>query len=328
MAEEILLQVKDLRVHFRSGFLFGSAKNYVKAVDGISFSVPKGSTFGLVGESGCGKSTTARTLVRLNQPSSGQLLFGGIDIANARSKDLLKLRRDIQMIFQDPYASLSARMTVQSIISEPLQILRNNKIINMSQKEIDQRVSELLQQVGLRESMKKRFPHEFSGGQRQRIGIARAIANYPKLVICDEPISALDVSVQAQILNLLNHLQRELGLTYLFIAHDLTVVEYFCDRIGVMYLGNMMEIADSAKLSVRPLHPYTQMLLSALLVPNPAERGIQKTVRGEAELLAEDQGGCPFYHRCPKHMPKCQEHKPQLQEVDSGHWVACHLYDS
>ena len=330
MAEDILLQIKDLKVHFPAGgpIPWGKSRDCVKAVDGISFSVPKGSTFGLVGESGCGKSTTARTVVLLNKPTAGQIIFGTTDIASAKNKEILALRRDIQMIFQDPYASLSSRMTVQSIIAEPLQILRNNRVLDISKQEIGARVADLLQKVGLRDSMKKRFPHEFSGGQRQRIGIARAIASFPKLVICDEPISALDVSVQAQILNLLRHLQEALGLTYLFIAHDLTVVEYICDRIGVMYLGSMMEVADSAVLRVRPLHPYTQMLLSAVLVPDPAKArwSDHRKVRGEAELLSADLG-CPFFHRCPQRMAKCQEQKPQLREVEGGHQVACHLYD-
>ncbi len=331
--ENILLDVKDLKVYFPArtasrASLWGRTREYIKAVDGISFVVPKGSTFGLVGESGCGKSTTARTVVRLTQPNCGRILFDGQDITQASKRELLGLRRDIQMIFQDPYASLSARMTVQSIIAEPLQILRNNRVIEISNEEIDERVSLLLRQVGLRESMKKRFPHEFSGGQRQRIGIARAIASYPKLVICDEPISALDVSVQAQILNLLRHLQRELKLTYLFIAHDLRVVEYICDRIGVMYLGSMMEVADSADLNARPLHPYTQMLLSAVLVPDPVQsRNISHpAVRGEAEFRTEDRG-CPFYHRCPQGMAHCQHQKPVLREIGPGHLVACHLHD-
>ena len=326
---EALLEIQNLKVHFRSRSLFGEAKEAVKAVDGISFAVPKGSTFGLVGESGCGKSTTARTVVRLNWPTEGQICFDGKNIARATASELLQLRRDIQMIFQDPYASLSARMTVQSIIAEPLQILRNNRVIVMSKREIEDRVSQLLEQVGLRESMKKRFPHEFSGGQRQRIGIARAIASYPKLVICDEPISALDVSVQAQILNLLRRLQDELGLTYLFIAHDLTVVEYICDRIGVMYLGKMMEVADATDLSAQPLHPYTQMLFSAVLVPDPARRSRRRkaAVSGEAELLGETRG-CPFYHRCPKNLgDKCKDTQPVLREQKPGHFVACHLYD-
>ena len=322
---EALLEIQNLKVHFRS--LFGKAKETLKAVDGISFAVPKGSTFGLVGESGCGKSTTARAVVRLNWPTAGQIFFEGEDITRASAGELLRLRRDIQMIFQDPYASLSARMTVQSIVAEPLQILCNNRVITMSKREMDERVSQLLQQVGLRDSMKKRFPHEFSGGQRQRIGIARAIAGYPKLVICDEPISALDVSVQAQILNLLRRLQDELGLTYLFIAHDLTVVEYICDRIGVMYLGNLMEVADAADLSAQPLHPYTQMLFSAVLVPDPTQRSRHKAVSGEAELSAQTRG-CPFYNRCPKNLgDKCRDTKPELLERQPGRFVACHLYD-
>ena len=300
---EPLLEIQNLKVHFRS--LFGKAKETVKAVDGISFAVPKGSTFGLVGESGCGKSTTARAVVRLNWPTAGQIFFEGEEITRASAGELLRLRRDIQMIFQDPYASLSARMTVQSIVAEPLQILCNNRVIKMSKREMDERVSQLL----------------------QRIGMARAIAGYPKLVICDEPISALDVSVQAQILNLLRRLQDELGLTYLFIAHDLTVVEYICDRIGVMYLGNLMEVADAADLSAQPLHPYTQMLFSAVLVPDPTQRSRHKAVSGEAELSAQTRG-CPFFHRCPKNLgDKCRDTKPELLERQPGRFVACHLYD-
>lgn len=324
-----LLEVDNLKVHFsiESKGIFSIKKEICYAVDGISFSVKQGEIFGLVGESGCGKSTTARTIVRLNNPSDGNIIFEGKDIAHANGKDLISLRCDIQMIFQDPYASLNPRMTVGSIVSEPLHILRNNKILDITKIEIEKRVDTLLEQVGLNRSMKKRFPHEFSGGQRQRIGIARSIATYPKLIIADEPISALDVSIQAQILNLMKSLQKELGLTYVFIAHDLTVVNYLCDRIGVMYLGNLVEMADSDSLNQNPLHPYTKMLLDAVLIPNPRQKD-EKThelVVGEVEQNV-NRMGCPFYHRCSFRMDKCKSNKPELKETKSNHKVACFLY--
>lgn len=325
-----VLQVNNLTVRFPVGEekLFGNQTKYIYAVNGISFYIEKGSAFGLVGESGCGKSTIARTIVRLNDPISGNVFFENNDLTKISDKKLLTLRRDIQMIFQDPYASLNPKMTVGSIVSEPLRILKSQKIIDITNLEIEERVSKLLDQVGLRASMKKRFPHEFSGGQRQRIGIARAIATYPKLIIADEPVSALDVSIQAQILNLLKSLQSELGLTYLFIAHDLAVVNYMCDKIGVMYLGNLVEISSSDLLNETPLHPYTKMLLDAILVPDPtlATQKNHKSVQGEIEQLGEDYKGCPFYKRCLFRMDQCKENNPPLKEINPGHQVACFLY--
>ncbi len=326
---DVLLNVKNLKVHFpvSSRSIFNKKRNVIKAVDGISFSVKKGETFGLVGESGCGKSTTARTIVRLNNPSAGNIEFEHKDIAHARGQELLHMRRDVQMIFQDPYASLNPRMTVGSLISEPLRILRHYKILSLSNAEIEARVDRLLEQVGLKPSMKKRFPHEFSGGQRQRIGIARSIVTYPKLVIADEPISALDVSVQAQIINLMNSLQKEFGLTYIFIAHDLTVVNYISDRIAVMYLGSIVESAPANILNKNPLHPYTRMLWDAILVPHPdSTRSLaHANVKGEAYETSVTSG-CPFYDRCPLRMERCKTQNPPLKALDKHHHVACWLY--
>ena len=270
MNNNILLEVKNLKKYFslRGGFLFQSSSGIIKAVDDISFSIKEGETFGLVGESGCGKSTAARVILRLIQPSSGSVIYDGEDLFNLNHKQMFKIRKNIQIIFQDPYASLSPRMTIGDIISEPLEI---HKIGNRSKR--IKRVKELLDVVGLNPEHLNRYPHEFSGGQRQRIGIARALALTPRLLLCDEPVSALDVSVQAQILNLLADLQKEFNLTYLFIAHDLSVVKHVSDKVGVMYLGKLVEIADSADLYSRPLHPYTMGLLSAVPIPDPASMG-------------------------------------------------------
>lgn len=340
--DDILLEVKNLKMHFplKSRKLFQTKKQFFPAVDGVSFSIPKGKTFGLVGESGCGKSTTARTIIRLNNPTAGEVYLDGKDLGKAEGNDLHTLRRNIQMIFQDPYASLNPLMTVQSIISEPLQIFRNRKLIDMTDDDIQKRVDFLLERVGLRSSMKKRFPHEFSGGQRQRIGIARAIAIYPKLVIADEPISALDVSVQAQILNLMKELQDEFHLTYLFIAHDLTVVNYISDRIAVMYLGKIVEVLDAGDFvqnsNNQPLHPYSKMLLDAVLVPDPSiEHGNKHSfVKGEIDeehiiqqaMQSVSPQGCPFYNRCPLRKAECKTLAPVLKEVKPNHFVACNLY--
>lgn len=355
--DNVLLEVKNLKMHFplKSKKLFHRKTQFFPAVDGVSFSIKQGQTFGLVGESGCGKSTTARTIIRLNNPTEGEVYLDGKDLGRAKGNELYTLRRNIQMIFQDPYASLNPLMTVQSILSEPLQIFRNRKLLDMTDDDIQKRVDFLLERVGLRSSMRKRFPHEFSGGQRQRIGIARAIAIYPKLVIADEPISALDVSVQAQILNLMKELQDEFHLTYLFIAHDLTVVNYISDRIAVMYLGKIVEVLDagdfvrvsdmasnmvSGKSSnmgsdKQPLHPYSKMLLDAVLVPDPSIEHENKhsTVKGEIDeghiieqVSQKVFRGCSFYDRCPLRKTACKTIEPLLKEVKPNHFVSCHLY--
>lgn len=336
----ILLEVKDLKVYFplKSTNIFERKKKYFRAVDGVSFSIKEGEVFGLVGESGCGKSTTVRTIIRLNNPTAGEVYLGGKDMANASGKELFPLRRNIQMIFQDPYASLNPQMTVQSIISEPLQIFKARKLLSMTDDEIQKRVDFLLERVGLRSSMKKRFPHEFSGGQRQRIGIARAISIYPKLVIADEPISALDVSVQAQILNLMKELQEEFNLTYLFIAHDLTVINYISDRIAVMYLGKIVEVLDAGNFTKsskhQPLHPYSRMLLDSVLIPDPSlkhdfleHNNKHAPVAGDIEKeKAHLTKGCPFYQRCSLRKDICKEKAPVLKEEKHNHLVSCHLY--
>lgn len=295
----------------------------LKAVDGVSFDIYEGETLGLVGESGCGKSTTGRTLLRLYEPSGGEMLFEGKDIYKLSSNDLRKARRNFQFIFQDPYASLNPRMTVESLVAEPLEI---NKIYK-SQKEVHDRVIELLKLVGLSEEHASRFPHEFSGGQRQRVGIARALALNPKFIVCDEPISALDVSIQAQVINLLIELQEKLNLTYLFIAHDLSMVRYISDRVGVMYLGNMMELAPSDELYENPLHPYTIALLSAIPIADPKiQRQKHRVVlEGEVPSPIDPKNNCPFVERCPKAADICRQSKPELKEISKGHFVACHF---
>ncbi|SHJ46846.1 ABC transporter ATP-binding protein [Tepidibacter formicigenes] len=321
---EILLDVKNLKKYFpvRKGF-FGRETQYVKAVDDVSFYIKKGETLGLVGESGCGKSTTGRTLIRLYDPTGGEILFNGKDIANLNQKELKPYRKKIQMIFQDPYASLNSRMTVGDIIGEPLDI---HGIA--SGKERLERVHELLNIVGLNPDHATRYPHEFSGGQRQRIGIARALAVEPEFIIADEPISALDVSIQAQVVNMLEDLQNELGLTYLFIAHDLSMVRHISNRVGVMYLGKLVEIAESDELYEKPSHPYTQALLSAIPLPDPkAARDSKRVIlEGDVPSPLNPPSGCRFRTRCRYAMDKCAQIEPQLKEVAPGHCVACHLY--
>ncbi|MEC3883424.1 oligopeptide/dipeptide ABC transporter ATP-binding protein [Halobacillus sp. HZG1] len=314
------LEVKDLKKHFK----MGKGKS-LKAVDGVSFDLYKGETLGLVGESGCGKSTTGRTIMNLYEKTSGEVLFEGKSVHDRTPKEQFHLKRQMQMIFQDPYASLNPRSTVSEIILEPMEIHG----LFSSDKERMERVYELLEEVGLNRDHANRYPHEFSGGQRQRIGIARALALDPEIIIADEPISALDVSVQAQVVNLLERLQEEKGLTYLFIAHDLSMVQHISDRIGVMYLGHLVELTSSDRLYDHPLHPYTQALLSAIPIPDPdiEDQREQVIIEGEIPSPIDPPSGCVFRTRCPFAMDVCSDQAPVWQEVGEGHQVACHLYD-
>lgn len=313
---DYLLNIENLRTWFpiKKGLLKKTV-GHVKAVDDISFQIPTGSTFGLVGESGSGKTTAARTIARLIGATGGEVYFNGENILPLKQSKLRKIRKDISMVFQDPYSSLNPRMTIGSIIAEPLKV---HKIASGSQ--IIDRTAALLEKVGLSASYINRYPHEFSGGQRQRIGVARALALEPKLVICDEPVSALDVSIQSQILNLLKDLQEQFNLTYLFIAHDLSVVEFISDIVAVMYLGKIVEIASSDVLYEKPLHPYTKLLLSAIPKPVPQRK---KTAGATAALETKSSTGCPFYGRCPIGDDFCSKNAPSLQEKDPGHRVAC-----
>jgi len=329
MNTEYLLDVENLKLHFPTGGgPFSSHKGFIRAVDGISFKIKKGETLGLVGESGCGKSTTARAVAQLHRPTAGSVVFKGEDLTKLHSSALLRARKDMQMVFQDPYASLNPRMTSGDIIAEPMKIYNSRGLINMQKGEIIDRVEELMEKVGLSRFFRNRYPHEFSGGQRQRIGIARALALNPELILADEPVSALDVSIQAQILNLFKDLQQELGLTYLFIAHDLAVVRYISNRIAVMYLGVIVEIADSNALFEKPLHPYAQALLSAAPIPDPVvERKRQRILlTGDVPSPDKERHGCYFYDRCPKRMDKCQHSIPKLKDAGGDHQVACFLY--
>ncbi len=329
-----LLIVKDLKQHFPidSGSFFHKQVGAIRAVDGISFTVNAGETLGIVGESGCGKSTTIRSIAQLYTPTAGEIIFNGVNLATASTKEMLLARRDMQMIFQDPYASLDPRMTVRSIISEPLVTYNKRNLLDepMSSLDIERRVEELMERVGLNKAFKNRYPHEFSGGQRQRIGIARALALNPKVILADEPVSALDVSIQAQILNLLTDLQKELGLTYLFIAHDLAVIEYISSRVAVMYLGKIVEISNSDDLYANPKHPYTQALLSAAPIPDPTvEKSRQRIIlTGDVPSPDKERNGCYFYDRCPKKMPWCSCHIPPMFAINEHHECACWLYDS
>ena len=321
--QEALLEVKQLKKHFPiQGGVLKQQVGTVKAVDGVTFTLHKGETFGLVGESGCGKSTTGRMLMRLLEPSEGEVFFDGKEMTTLNKKDLRHLRKDIQMVFQDPFASLNPRHTVEKIIEEPLIV---HQLGNKAERK--KRVRELLEIVGLSAYHAKRYPHQFSGGQRQRIGIARALAVNPKLIIADEPVSALDVSIQAQVLNLLEDLQKELGLTYLFIAHDLGVVRHISDRVGVMYLGRIVEMADSEKLYLDSKHPYTQALLSAVPVPDPEYGKDRIILTGDVPSPSNPPSGCPFHTRCPKAMDVCSSVVPEFREIEPGHHTACHLYE-
>ena len=322
---DALVRVEDLRVHFpiTSGIVFQRKVGAVHAVDGLSFDVRRGETLGLVGESGCGKSTTGRAILQLIRPTTGRVLYEGGDLAHLAGSRLRRQRKRMQMIFQDPYASLNSRMTVGDIIGEPLLVHRMG-----SKAERKTKVRELLETVGINPNTLNRYPHEFSGGQRQRIGIARALAVEPNFIVCDEPISALDVSIRAQIINLLRQLQRELDLTYLFIAHDLSVVRHISDRVAVMYLGRVVELAENAALYGDPMHPYTQALLSAVPIPDPAAEEQRRPVvlTGDVPSPVEPPDGCHFHTRCPAaRTGLCDSDDPPLHEVRPGHWAACHL---
>ncbi|MHC4220789.1 MAG: ABC transporter ATP-binding protein [Planctomycetota bacterium] len=321
-----LLEVDELKTYFaiRKG-LMRRTVGYVKAVDGISFKIRRGQSLGLVGESGCGKTTAARTIARLIPAMSGQVTFDGVDVLAADKTTLRKLRRQMSIIFQDPYGSLNPRMTVGNIIGEPLQVQRSGAKDQVGQSiDVLEQVAELLGRVGLSPEYINRYPHEFSGGQRQRVGIARALVTQPRLIICDEPVSALDVSIQSQILNLLRDLQDEFGLTYLFIAHDLAVVEFFCDIIAVMYMGKIVEYGSAEQLYSDPLHPYTKALMSAIPEVETARRGRRTATGGEVPSLLNPPTGCPFNPRCPMAETRCREQQQKLEQIDdSGHFVAC-----
>lgn len=319
---EVILEVKNLKKYFpvTKGVLNRQVGN-VKAVDGVSFSVKKAETLGLVGESGCGKSTTGRCLLRLIEPTSGEIIFDGKLIHSLPAEEMRKMRQSMQMIFQDPYSSLNPRMKIKDIVAEPLKIFKGKQ-----KDDAYKRVYELLDVVGLSNKHAERYPHEFSGGQRQRIGIARALTLNPKLIVCDEPVSALDVSIQAQVINLLEDLQKEFKLTYIFIAHDLSVVKHISDRIAVMYLGRVVELASDNELYKNPKHPYTRALLSAIPVTDPSLKKERVILEGDVPSPINPPTGCNFHTRCPYCMPQCREQIPDLKQISDGHSVACHLY--
>jgi len=316
-----LLEVKDLKKYFPiKGGIFSKAIGYVYAVDGVSFYLCKGESLGLVGESGCGKSTTARAILRLIEPTEGEILFEGKDVCKFDHKEMRSIRRDMQIVFQDPYASLDPRRTVEQIIGEPLNVFQMG-----TKKERKERIAYLLEKVGLSPDHARRYPHEFSGGQRQRIGIARALALNPKLIIGDEPVSALDVSIQAQVINLLEDIQKEFKLSYIIIAHDLAVVEHVCDRIAVMYLGRIVELAQDKELYTSPVHPYTVALLSAIPVPDPSIIKKRIILEGDVPSPMRPPPGCHFHTRCPRKKDGCETTVPKLTDIGDGHFVACHL---
>ncbi len=319
MSNQNILEVRDLTKHFKAG-----GKQVVHAVDGVSFTLARGKTLGLVGESGCGKSSCARTIIRMYDVTAGQILLDGTDITNMKQKELKPMRKKMQMIFQDPYASLNARMTVRDIIAEPL-IAHG---IVKKKEEANELVYPMLEWVGLTKEHANRYAHEFSGGQRQRVGIARALVLKPDLVICDEPISALDVSIQAQVINLLKDFQEEKGISYLFIAHDLSMVRYVSDEVGVMYLGHLVEICESNEIYENPLHPYTKGLLGSIPIANPrlARMKEKSGIEGDIPSPIHPPAGCRFHTRCPYAKPECGEIKPEMKDVGGGHMVACHLY--
>lgn len=324
MAGDKLLQVESLTKYFyKPQGLFGQKKQIVKSVDHVTFDIMRNETLGLVGESGCGKTTVGRTITRLYEPTDGKIIFDGKDISHLTKKELLPYRKKMQMIFQDPYASLNARMTVMDIIREALDLHSDLK----TKEEKSRRVYELLDRVGLMREHANRYPHEFSGGQRQRIGIARALAVDPEFIVCDEPISALDVSIQAQVVNMLEDLQREFGLTYLFIAHDLSMVRHISDRIGVMYLGKLVEIGPSEEIYSHHLHPYTEALLSSVPVPDPEKARIKEQIvlQGDIPSPIDPPSGCRFRTRCPRACEQCAQAEPELKPVGNDHYVACHL---
>ena len=319
-----LIKVDKLTKHFpiTRGIFVQREVGAIQAVDGVTFEIRKGETLGLVGESGCGKSTTGRTILQLYRPTAGKVYYGDEDLTELKGEALRRMRRNMQMIFQDPYASLNPRLTVGNIVSEPLEV---HNIGNARERR--ERVQELLRLVGLSPHMINRYPHEFSGGQRQRIGVARALALQPEFIVCDEPISALDVSIQAQVVNLLEELQATFGLTYLFIAHDLSMVRHISDRTAVMYLGKVVELATRNELYTHPLHPYTQALLSAVPIPDPSKEGKRQRIilEGDVPSPANPPKGCRFHPRCPLAIDVCREVEPEWREVAPDHWVACHL---
>ena len=320
---DTLLRVEDLKIYYPvAGSGFGK-KEFVKAVDGVTFEVKKGEVFGIVGESGCGKSTLGRGVCKLENLTSGHVYLDGEDITEYNDRRMRSIRKKVQMVFQDPYASLNPRMSVFDIIAEPLLVHH----LYQDKADLEKKVLDLLHRVGLDDYHANRYPHEFSGGQRQRIGIARALAVEPSLIIADEPVSALDVSIQAQVLNLLNELKHDLGLTYIFVAHDLSVVEYISDRVGVMYLGNFVEVGEKEKIYSNPMHPYTQALLSAVPVPDPTAKRERILLEGSIPSAHKPPTGCKFHTRCPKCMECCKTQAPERYEVDDGHYVYCHLYD-
>ncbi|MBO8164136.1 MAG: dipeptide ABC transporter ATP-binding protein [Brevibacillus sp.] len=318
-----LLTVKNLKTYYPiTGGVFGRQIGTIKAVDDVSFSVRSGETLGLVGESGCGKSTTGRSILRLTEPTSGEILFDGVSITRLKPRELRSIRRNLQLVFQDPFASLNPRHNVEKILEEPLVVHGIG-----SSQERKKRVHEILEIVGLSSYHARRYPHQFSGGQRQRIGIARALITQPKLIVADEPVSALDVSIQSQVLNLMQDLQREFGLTYLFIAHDLSVVRHISDRVGVMYLGRIVELAPKDELYDRPLHPYTKALLSAVPNPDPDAKRERIILQGDVPSPANPPGGCAFHPRCSEAREVCRTTRPPLGDVGDGHYAACHLYN-
>ena len=320
---DTLLRVEDLKIYYPvAGIGFGK-KEFVKAVDGVTFEVKKGEVFGIVGESGCGKSTLGRGVCKLENLTSGHVYLDGEDITEYNDRRMRSIRKKVQMVFQDPYASLNPRMSVFDIIAEPLLVHH----LYQDKADLEKKVLDLLHRVGLDDYHANRYPHEFSGGQRQRIGIARALAVEPSLIIADEPVSALDVSIQAQVLNLLNELKHDLDLTYIFVAHDLSVVEYISDRVGVMYLGNFVEVGEKDKIYSNPMHPYTQALLSAVPVPDPTAKRERILLEGSIPSAHKPPTGCKFHTRCPKCMECCKTQAPERYEVDDGHYVYCHLYD-
>ena len=320
---DTLLRVEDLKIYYPvAGSGFGK-KEFVKAVDGVTFEVKKGEVFGIVGESGCGKSTLGRGVCKLENLTSGHVYLDGEDITEYNDLRMRSVRKKVQMVFQDPYASLNPRMSVFDIIAEPLLVHH----LYQDKADLEKKVLDLLHRVGLDDYHANRYPHEFSGGQRQRIGIARALAVEPSLIIADEPVSALDVSIQAQVLNLLNELKHDLDLTYIFVAHDLSVVEYISDRVGVMYLGNFVGVGEKEKIYSNPMHPYTQALLSAVPVPDPTAKRERILLEGSIPSAHKPPTGCKFHTRCPKCMECCKIQAPERYEVDDGHYVYCHLYD-
>ena len=322
--DNVLVRVENLVKHFpiTRGIVFQRQIGAVRAVDDISFFIRRGETLGLVGESGCGKSTTGRTIIQLYQPTSGKVFYDDKDLTEASNEEMRRYRRDMQIIFQDPYASLNPRMTVGGIVAEPLEVHRIG-----TRKERRERVENLLELVGLNPYFINRYPHEFSGGQRQRIGVARALALQPEFIVCDEPIAALDVSIQAQVVNLLEELQDRMGLTYLFIAHDLSMVRHIADRTAVMYLGKIVELADRDELYGHPQHPYAKALLSAVPIPNPAKERERRRIilEGDVPSPANPPSGCNFHPRCPIAEKICQQEDPEWREISDDHWVACHL---